>query len=52
MTYEYKVIHMVKEMSSNQLNFLGNQGWELTAVTFIENMFSYYLKKAKKTREG
>ena len=47
MKYEYKIIHTANEMSSNQLNLLGNQGWELVSVTFIETMFTYYVKKLK-----
>ena len=50
MKYEYKTIHTTKEMSANQLNLIGNQGWELVGVTFIENMFTYYVKKEKKRR--
>ena len=47
MKYEYKIIHTTNEMSANQLNLLGNQGWELVSVTFIKNMFTYYVKKLK-----
>ena len=47
MKYEYKIIHTANEMSANKLNLLGNQGWELVSVTFIETMFTYYVKKLK-----
>lgn len=48
MRYEYKIIHTANEMSASQLNILNNVGWELVTVTFIESMFSYYMRKAKK----
>jgi hypothetical protein len=47
MKYEYKIIHTSREMSENQLNLLGGQGWELVSVTFIESMLTYYIKRVK-----
>ena len=47
MRYEYKKIHTTSEMSESQLNLLDKQGWELISVTFIKNMFTYYVKKLK-----
>lgn len=49
MAYEYKVLHVQNEMTSSQLNLLGKQGWELVSVTFITQMFTYYLRKAVRT---
>lgn len=48
MKYEYKIIHTTNEMSENKLNLLGNQGWELVSVIFIESWFTYYVRKIKK----
>lgn len=45
--YEYKVTHTTSEMTTSQLNLLGKQGWELVAVTFLEYMYTYYLRKKK-----
>lgn len=50
MEYEYKVTHTTSEMTASQLNILGKQGWELVAVTFLEYMYTYYLRKEKKTK--
>ena len=50
MEYEYRVSHTTTEMTASQLNILGKQGWELVAVTFLEYMYTYYLRKEKRQK--
>lgn len=42
--WEYKIVNGVTEA---QLNELGAQGWELTAVAIGNGQASHYLKRAK-----
>ncbi|MFI5303284.1 MAG: hypothetical protein ACHQYP_00690 [Nitrospiria bacterium] len=50
--WEYRVEELSEVQTSNQLNFIGKEGWELVYVRYKEGQASSYLCFFKRQKDG